>query len=213
VKVIAYIDGFNLFYGMLKGTPHKWLDLERFVDSLVASEVEVPAIKYFTAQIKTFPYDLAKVQRQQFYLQALASLPRVKVIEGFYTKHKIRMPFYKEPCVSCGKVDGMASVVKLEEKRSDVNIATEMIMDATSGAADAYMLISGDSDLAGPVSAIRYRVKRPVAIYNPHDGPCDELKRFASLYKNIPRDLAEQCQLPDVVVVGGHSIRRPEVWR
>ena len=53
-------------------------------------------------------------------IRAVSMLPRVKVVEGFYTKHKIRMPFYKEPCISCDKTDGMASVVKLEEKRSDV---------------------------------------------------------------------------------------------
>ena len=183
-KVIVYIDGFNLYYGMLKGTPYKWLDLEKFVDELVSDDVEVVAIKYFTAQIKTYPFDLQKVQRQQFYIRAVSMLPRVKVIEGFYTKHKIRMPFYKEPCISCDKTDGMASVVKLEEKRSDVNIATEMLLDAMSGAADAFMLISGDSDLAGPVAAIRYRVKRPVAVFNPHEGECHELRRFSTFCKN-----------------------------
>ena len=164
--------------------------------------MEVVAIKYFTAQIKTYPFDLRKVQRQQFYLRAVQLLPRVKIIEGFYTKHKIRMPFYKEPCLSCDKSDGMAAVVKLEEKRSDVNIATEMLLDATSGAADAFMLISGDSDLAGPVAAIRYQVKRPVAVYNPHNGASDELRKFASLYKNIPRDLPSRCQLPESIPVG-----------
>ena len=24
-RVIAYIDGYNLYYGLLKGTPYKWL--------------------------------------------------------------------------------------------------------------------------------------------------------------------------------------------
>ena len=106
------------------------------------------------------------------------------------------------------------SVVKLEEKRSDVNIATEMLLDAMSGAADAFMLISGDSDLAGPVAAIRYRVKRPVAVFNPHEGDCDELRRYASLYKNVPRDLPVKCLLPEAIPVGTHGnfIRRPEAW-
>lgn len=74
--------------------------------------------------------------------------------------------------------------------------------------------VSGDSDLAGPVAAIRYRVKRPVAVYNPHEGACDELKRYASLYKNIPRDLPARCQLPDMIPVGTHGnfIRRPAAW-
>ena len=48
MKVNLYIDGFNLYYGMLKGTPYKWLDLEKFADTIVASDIEVVAIKYFT---------------------------------------------------------------------------------------------------------------------------------------------------------------------
>ena len=214
MRVNVYIDGFNLFYGLLKGTPYKWLDLEKFADALVGEGVEVVAIKYFTAPIKTYPNDPAKVLRQKFYLDALSILPRVKVINGFYSKHNVKMPFHKEPCVSCDKTDGMASVVKLEEKRSDVNIATEMLLDATAGEVDAYTLVSGDSDLAGPVSAIRYRLKKPVAVYNPHKGTCDELKRYASLYRNVPRDLPGRCQLPDMIDIGTGKtpIRRPAEW-
>ena len=214
MKVNVYIDGFNLFYGMLKGTPYKWLDLEKFADSLVADDVEVVSIKFFTAPIKAYPPNPDKLLRQHFYLEALFALPRVKIIEGFYTKHKVKMPFYKEPCVFCDKVDGMASVVKLEEKRSDVNIATEMLLDATlESGIDAFTLVSGDSDLAGPVSAIRYRLKKPVAVYNPHIGTCDELKRYASLYRNIPRGLPAKCQLPDVVITpDGRTIHRPAAW-
>ncbi len=209
MKVIVYIDGFNLFYGMLKGSPHKWLDLEKFVDGMVVPGVEVVAIKYFTAPIKVYPPDPGKLLRQHFYLEALSASPRVKIIEGFYAKHKVRMPFYKEPCLSCPETKGMASVIKLEEKRSDVNITTEMLLDATlEKDIGAFTLVSGDSDLAGPVSAIRYRLKRPVAVYNPHVGTCDELKRYASLYR-----LPGRCQLPDNVrLADGRIIHRPAAW-
>ena len=214
MKVNLYIDGFNLYYGMLKGTPYKWLDLEKFADTIVASDIEVVAIKYFTARIKTFPHDPDKLLRQHYYLEVLSTLPRVQIIEGFYTKHKIKMPFYKEPCISCDKADGMASVVRLEEKRSDVNIATEMILDAMlDNNVDAFTLVSGDSDLAGPVSAIRYKLKKPVAVYNPHGGTCDELKKFASLYRNIPQDMPSRCQLPDEIPLpDGRTIHRPAAW-
>ena len=35
---MVYVDGFNLFYGLLKGTPNMWLDLELFVRSLLTSD-------------------------------------------------------------------------------------------------------------------------------------------------------------------------------
>ena len=215
MKVNLYIDGFNLYYGMLKGTPHKWLDLEKFADTIVADDIEVVAIKYFTARIKTYPHDPDKLLRQHYYLEALSAMPRIQIIEGFYTKHKIRMPFYKEPCISCDKTGGMAAVVRLEEKRSDVNIATEMILDAMLDSnVDAFTLVSGDSDLAGPVSAIRYKLKKPVAVYNPHSGTCDELKKFASLYRNIAHDTPSRCQLPDdITLPDGRTIHRPAAWK
>ena len=31
----VYIDGFNLYYGALKGTPYKWLDLEALCRKLM----------------------------------------------------------------------------------------------------------------------------------------------------------------------------------
>ena len=31
----VYIDGFNLYYGLLRETPFRWLDLERFCDVLL----------------------------------------------------------------------------------------------------------------------------------------------------------------------------------
>jgi len=27
VKTIVYVDGYNLYYGLLRKSPHKWLDL------------------------------------------------------------------------------------------------------------------------------------------------------------------------------------------
>ncbi len=57
-KAIVYIDGFNLYYGLLKGTPWRWLDLGAFADRLVGKHHEVIAVRYFTARIKPTPNDL-----------------------------------------------------------------------------------------------------------------------------------------------------------
>ena len=34
-KTIVYIDGYNLYYGLLKGTSYKWLDLFAFARRLL----------------------------------------------------------------------------------------------------------------------------------------------------------------------------------
>ena len=52
MKTIVYIDGFNLFYGLLRNTPWLWLDLEKFVRSLLTEKYDIVAIKFFTARIR-----------------------------------------------------------------------------------------------------------------------------------------------------------------
>ena len=45
-KTIVYIDGYNLYYGLLKGTAYKWLDLLAFARQLLPDDHEVIAVKY-----------------------------------------------------------------------------------------------------------------------------------------------------------------------
>ena len=73
---IVYIDGFNLYYGALKGSPYKWLDLEALCRRLLPKD-EISQIRYFTARISARPDDPQQPQRQQTYLRALDSLQTV----------------------------------------------------------------------------------------------------------------------------------------
>ena len=62
-KTIAYIDGYNLYYGLLKGEAHiKWLDLRALVSAMFKEEHELLAVKFFTAHVRTYPHDLARCQ-------------------------------------------------------------------------------------------------------------------------------------------------------
>ena len=214
-KTRVYIDGNNLYYGLLKNTPWKWLDLPAFVAELVGPDHEIVAVNYFTAPIKTYPYDPAAIERQNVYIQALSTRP-VKTTLGFYSKNAVVMPAYEQTCKECQQPkDGMLRVVKLEEKRSDVNIAVAMMLDAAKTETDCFVLITGDSDQVGTIEALRYDYGKTVLVFNPHAGMSDHLKRAASYYKNIPRDLPSRFQLPDSIPVGkkGNFIRRPAAWK
>ena len=58
-----YVDGINLYYGALQGTPYKWLDL-RALSRLLLPRDRVNRIRYFTARVAT-PHDPTRAQRQQ----------------------------------------------------------------------------------------------------------------------------------------------------
>ena len=215
-KTIVYIDGYNLYYGLLKGTNCKWLDLAKFVKSLLSADHEIVAIKYFTACTLTYPHDSAAVERQNIYLQALLTFPKIKVIKGFFKKNRVLMPVYEEMCRKCAAPrNGLVRVVKLEEKRSDVNMAVEMMVDATQSDVECLVVISGDADQVGTIEAARWRFGKKVLVFNPQAQVSDHLKKAATYYRNIPRNLPAQCQLPDTIPYGKREdrfIHRPPAW-
>ena len=62
----------------------------------------------------------------------------------------------------------MASVARREEKGSDVNVASHMLVDVLGGAVDAAVVVSNDSDLKMPVDVVRQQV--PLGLINPTKG-------------------------------------------
>jgi len=215
-RVIAYIDGYNLYYGLLKGSCNKWLDPVAFVRSFMRPDQELVGVRYFTAPIKTHPHNLAAIDRQKIYLHALSTIPQVQVIQGFYSKNKTLAPAIENRCRGCEvSKGGYIPVIKLEEKRSDVNFAISVLMDAFNDNAESFFLFTGDSDQLGTVETVRKRLCKRVCVFNPHAGISIALKTASSYYQNIPRDLPGKCQLPDAIPVGTHGnfIRRPDAWK
>ena len=215
-KTLVYIDGYNLYYGLLKESPDsKWLNLRALVAAMFKEKHEIRSIKFFTARVRTYPHDIAAEERQKIYLQALAAFGDVEIIEGFYSKKKIWLPHVNGKCKTCEESHaGMAHVVKLEEKRSDVNLAVAALVDAMRSDADCFVLVTGDSDQAGTVYALRHEFGKSVLVFNPHVAVSQHLKRAATYYAHIPRDLPAKCQLPEVIPVGTHgrTIHRPAAW-
>jgi hypothetical protein len=92
----VYVDGFNLYYGCLKGQAHKWLDLEAMC-ALLLPKNEIKRIRYFTARVKERPGDLQAPVRQQAYLRALYTLPKVEVQFGNFMVTETRMTLAQPP--------------------------------------------------------------------------------------------------------------------
>ena len=212
-RTMVYVDGFNLYYGLLRQYPaYKWLDLWKFSRSLVSPENDIVGIQYFTSRVNYDPKNPSAKEHQEIYLRALQKIGNVKIVEGFYQRQDARMPFRFEPCKSCRPY---ADVVRIEEKRSDVNLATAMMVDFHEDRADAFVVISGDADLIAPIDYIRRVGGRNVVVFNPHSSISGDLKRHATFYKNIPRALPKSCRLPDEIAYGSHGrvIHCPPAWR
>ena len=213
-KTIAYVDGSNLYYGLLRHTLHKWLDLNAFAKKLLLPEYRVEAIKYFTSRVIDTSSGQHRADRQDKYIDAL-TCQGVLVIEGYYRRHVERLEATETPCKTCGLVkrQGYVRGTRVSEKLTDVNLATEMLKDAYEGKADAFVLVSGDADLAPALRVVRYSTGHSVIVFNPQTSICNELRRYATFYRNIPQGFAAGCRLPDsFVTADGRTIQCPAAW-
>jgi uncharacterized LabA/DUF88 family protein len=208
MKTIVYVDAFNLYYGAVKKTAYKWLDLQALCRIMLRPDNEIIGFKYFTALVKPFPGKEGQLNRQRIYLRALETISDLEVIYGYYLSHNVMMPLAN---IENGKVS-FVKVIKTEEKGSDVNIATHMLIDAFEDAYDCAVLISGDSDLTLPIEMVRSRFGKMVGVLNPQKRPCKSLKKEANFYKKIRKSALMRSQFPEKL----HDIHgifyKPATW-
>ncbi len=92
----VYVDGFNLYYGALKGTSFKWLNLVDLSYRVLPPGHAIDKLKYFTAKVSgaSDPYEPA---RQQIYLNALRTLPEVEICFGSFLAKTVWRPLVNLP--------------------------------------------------------------------------------------------------------------------
>jgi uncharacterized LabA/DUF88 family protein len=208
IPSVVYVDGFNLYYGAVKGTPHKWLDISKMVQLLLPKN-QVLKINYFTALVKSRPQDPDQPLRQQVYLRALKTIPNLEIILGHFLSHEISMPLAN--CAP-GK-QKYATVIKTEEKGSDVNIATHLLHDGYIGAYKVAIVISNDSDLVEAINIVRHELKKSVIVLNPFkDTPSQELNRVATFIKPIRQGVLAASQFPSTIKDINGTFNKPPKW-
>jgi uncharacterized LabA/DUF88 family protein len=209
----VYIDGFNLYYGCVRGTPYKWLDLRRLC-RLMLQDYEVGHIRYFTARVRPRPNDPRQQQRQQIYLRALATLPGFSIHEGFFLESTQRARLVAPiPCVAAPPCVGLSvEVHKTEEKGSDVNLATHLLVDAFDKAADAFVIVSNDSDLTEPIRVVRGRFGRDVGLLNPYAKASRELARAVTFNRPISERVLRASLFPATLADAVGPFTKPSNW-
>ena len=74
MRTYIYVDGFNLFYRALKGTPAKWLDPMALFRRVLQPHHRILRIRCFTARVRALDDDPGKPQRQDVYLHRAGPL-------------------------------------------------------------------------------------------------------------------------------------------
>ena len=204
---IVYVDGFNFYYGAVKGTPHKWLDFEELCRRLLPRD-DIVKIRYFTARVSARPDDPQQADRQDTYLRALATLQLLEIHYGHFVQRKVRLPLTRPT----SEGPRTAEVIKTEEKGSDVNLAAYLPRDAFMQRCGTAIVMSNDSDLREAVRIARIDAGIKVGIINPHPARNRSQLLQGTFFKQIRPNVLAQCQLAPELHDTRGTIRKPTAW-
>lgn len=206
----VYVDGFNLWYGCLQRTRYQWLDIGAFCRRLLP-ENPINRIRYFTSRVAARPDAPNGPEQQNAYLRALRTVPGLSVHLGGFQSLRARLPLAAmdpdDPVI--------VEVIKTQEKGSDVNLATFMLLDAFRQESDIAVVISNDSDLKEPIRVLIEELGVPVGLVNPH--PVRKRSRVMLeleplFFKQVQPRALRACQFPPVLRDGTGEIHRPDGW-
>lgn len=206
-RVGVYIDGFNVYHGMVRKDWRRflWLDYRALFESMLRPGQELGVVRYFTA----FSKDPGSRKRQQVYMNALE-------LRGGVTAHFGKLSRRPHKCAKCGKRSH-----RWQEKETDVSISLEMYRDVVvRRTVDTVWLMSRDADLVPAVSAVLEDSPCKVVIVRPPNGSGDSTGGDALVDAacgnqfHLDRRVWARCQLPDVMQrePGTPRIRRPPEW-
>ena len=216
MRVGAYVDAMNLYHGgrRLCGGNRpgwRWLDPAALVERLIGRHADwstrgavLDRLVYCTALL-TGNANRRSRRRQEAHLAALGIDPRIEIEKGRFATRRVR---------GDSEEDGVSvTIIVPEEKGSDVNLASHLLIDIYAQRIDAAVVVSNDSDLRLPVQHARTRV--PVGTVNPRGrdtaadlrGNPDDGVGSHWWYRLAAEDFFDH-QLPDVV----DGIRRPNGW-
>jgi uncharacterized LabA/DUF88 family protein len=200
-RTIVYVDGFNLYFGMMESgfDNCKWLNIKQLIETSLSVNQTLVTIKYFTSRVANNP---AKQKRQTTYIEALETTG-VEIIYGLYKAKEIE-------CNNCGHAWQVSN-----EKMTDVNIATHLIIDAFTDKYDTAILISGDSDLVPPIKAVHQHFNnKVVSVFFPparHNNTVAIAAKGSMIFGR--KKLSSNQFADEVTKDDGYILRKPIDWK
>ncbi len=204
-----YVDGFNLYYRALKDSPFRWLDLRKLAETLFPQDA-IHRVCYFTARLDARPGNPAQPRRQLVYLRALATLPGFDAYYGVFRSGAKRRPLAQP-------TPGLPAHVLVrdsEEKGSDVNLATRLLVDGFNGEYEQAVVVSNDADFAGAMRYVRNELGLRVTLVNPDPKNTSprQLADAATYVKRLWKSHLRRSQFPETLMDDIGTIRKPAGW-
>lgn len=225
MRTIVYIDGYNLYYSVLRQSRYKWLDMVKLFREHILhaqdTQLNLIGLKFFTAPVKGkfAAHGRDSVTAQNEYHRALKAIygDLVDIIPGFHETLKQPMMRHREPPSREDRVD----VWNIEEKQTDVNLALHLYRDAARQAADCCVVCSNDSDVEPAMALVRQDfptlqlglVVPLLAQVDSSRFPNKRLTQQAHWVRHTIRgEELERSQLNAVIPTARKAARKPAHW-
>jgi uncharacterized LabA/DUF88 family protein len=218
MRTIVYVDGFNLYYRLLQKNPAlKWLNIKKLAEKLLKPNNIVVGVKYYSARVSGRT-DLHAPARQQIYLDALSTIPEISVHMGSFLSTEKFAGLAKPPNFR-PRIDlpepwpDVVKIIKTEEKGSDVNLASHLLLDAFQNNYDVAAVLSNDSDLVEPIRIVTQVLGKPVGLLSPVSKATETLSAVGSFIRHIKISDLAASQFPESLTRSdGSTINKPASW-
>ena len=218
MRTFVYVDGFNLYFRLLKdNSAVKWLNLKTLIGHSLDAKNIIEKINYYSAPVSG-RIDSGAPRRQRIYFNALKSIDVVEIHLGSFLRSEalsriVHPPTFDPPAILNRPWPRRVLTEKFEEKGSDVNLASHLVRDAYLNRFDVAVVLSNDSDLIEPMRIARQEFGKVIGLLSPVPNPNPLLKQTASFIRRIHRSDLERSQFPDEIELpGGDVIARPSEW-
>lgn len=218
MRTIVYVDGYNLYYGLLRKSKLKWLDIVAlFRDHVLDDSAQLLEVRYYTSPVLGKMSDNNESpQRQRQYLQALRKTnpTGLTIIEGRIMAstpfQRLVSPIPEAPHLT------KVQVYDFNEKKTDVNLASDILSGAWTESYDQMVLCSNDSDLEGALATIsKHHPTKRIGIVAPITGDdhrriAKDLSQYATWTKILSPVHLANAQMPNRIL---HSkLVKPLTW-
>ena len=202
MRTFIYVDGFNLYYGALKGTPWNGspsgpCSRRSFNRTTISSRSSISR-RGSPARPPTSP---------SLYLRALRHhRAEVEVYFGHFLSHAVRVPLAKP----IGNVR-TAEVIRTEEKGSDVNLAVHLLNDGWLDAYECAVVVTNDSDIAEAMRLVTVHYGKRIGLLTPGSRRSSgQFRANANFTGRIRESVLRLSQFPNPIP--GTNITKPWQW-
>lgn len=223
-EAIFFIDGFNLYHALdqkASRKKYKWLDLPKLCRQFISSDERIKEVMYFTARPT---WNQQKLTRHDMFIEICKSVGCDVILGNFQLKDHYSRVQCGKPCVNITTSNSNSNerckkkYSNHEEKKTDVNIAVEILKACIEQRCQSIYLISGDNDLVPPLDAVKklFSYIKITVLIPPHtktktlENTCRQNQYACKTISDVD---FQRSLLPDPYYIGKRKIVCPDHWK